>query len=100
MKQVRPWIEYRGRVIKVTTEVVVGTSSACDVQLPSDPYMGGLVRPRHVRFFLEDGELWVEDLASETGTFVNGERVVDRCRLRHGDRVLIGLSIVTVHERR
>jgi len=39
--------------------------------------------------------VFIEDLASTNGTFVNGERV-KRSMLREGDRILIGTSILKV----
>ena len=46
------------------------------------------VSRHHARFFWEDG-LFVEDIGSRNGTFVNGERIA-RSRLTPGDRVALG----------
>jgi pSer/pThr/pTyr-binding forkhead associated (FHA) protein len=48
------------------------------------------VSRRHARFLLQAGSVSVEDLGSLTGTWVNGERIVTRRRLRDGDLVQIG----------
>lgn len=46
---------------------------------------------RHARLFRERGELYVADLGSKNGTFVNGERVGDTPqRLRDGDELGLG----------
>ncbi|MCL5946443.1 MAG: FHA domain-containing protein [Chloroflexi bacterium] len=42
----------------------------------------------HARFFW-DGDLFVEDVGSRNGTFVNGERIV-RSRLTPGDHITLG----------
>lgn len=42
------------------------------------------VSQRHAEFFLRDGRLWVRDLRSTNGTFVNGDRVGER-ELAAGD---------------
>jgi pSer/pThr/pTyr-binding forkhead associated (FHA) protein len=48
------------------------------------------VSRRHARFVRSGGATWVEDLGSLTGTWLNGERIVGRRRLRPGDLVEIG----------
>jgi predicted component of type VI protein secretion system len=48
------------------------------------------VSRRHARFSRQKGDVWVEDLGSLVGTFVNGDRIQGRRRLRPGDIVQIG----------
>jgi len=41
---------------------------------------------QHARFYFEgDGRVWVQDLSSTNGTFVNGARIDRPCRLALGD---------------
>lgn len=47
------------------------------------------VSTHHARLEQQDGGLWVEDLGSRNGTFVNGERV-ERQALRAGDVLQLG----------
>ena len=58
-----------------------------------------LVHPQvsrtHARIILRDGELVIEDLASTTGTFVNGQRVEQK-PLREGDMIRIGPHCMVV----
>jgi hypothetical protein len=42
---------------------------------------------------VQGDQIWIEDLGSTNGTFVNGEKI-KRTRLKEGDRVLIGTSIL------
>ena len=42
------------------------------------------------------GELWIEDLGSTNGTFLNDERLDVPARLRRGDRVKVGSTILEV----
>lgn len=70
-------------------EIVVGRSSDLDMVLIED-----MVSRRHARIECTD-EILIEDLGSTNGTFVNGERI-KRARLKEGDRVLIGTSIIKV----
>jgi hypothetical protein len=44
---------------------------------------------------MQQDQIWIEDLGSTNGTFVNGEKI-KRARLKEGDRVLIGTSILKV----
>jgi hypothetical protein len=44
---------------------------------------------------MQGDQIWIEDLGSTNGTFVNGEKI-KRTRLKEGDRVLIGTSILKV----
>ena len=39
----------------------------------------------HAEIFLEESELWIKDLGSTNGTFVNGRRIQDRVTLTDGD---------------
>jgi predicted component of type VI protein secretion system len=48
------------------------------------------VSRRHARFVQAGGTVWVEDLGSQTGTRVNGERISGKRKLRAGDLVQIG----------
>jgi predicted component of type VI protein secretion system len=48
------------------------------------------VSRRHARFTHVNGTIFVEDLGSLTGTWLNGERIDSRRRVRPGDLVEIG----------
>jgi EAL domain-containing protein (putative c-di-GMP-specific phosphodiesterase class I) len=45
------------------------------------------VSGRHAELMLEDGNLFVRDLGSTNGTFVNGMRISSPCKVKHGDLV-------------
>jgi FHA domain len=64
----------------------IGRSSASDVVLKNDDYASG----RHARLTHHGGLLYVEDLGSTNGTFVNGRKAVGATPLRHGDTVRVG----------
>jgi len=52
---------------------------------------------RHARVFLEpDWQLWVEDLGSTNGTFVNGRRIKRAVKLRLGDELTVGRTTLEV----
>jgi len=71
--------------------LIVGRDAEVDLVL-SD----GIVSRRHARLTTGDDGLWIEDLQSTNGTFVNGVKVSMRRRLVEGDRVLVGTSILKV----
>ena len=71
-------------------DIIVGRSSDLDMVLVED-----MVSRQHARLGLQPDGLWIEDLGSTNGTFVNGEKI-KRARLQAGDRLLIGTSILKV----
>ena len=71
-------------------EIVIGRSSELDMVLVED-----MVSRRHAKISVEDGDIFLEDLGSTNGSFVNGEKI-SRTKLEEGDRILIGTSIIKV----
>src|SRR3974390_968041 len=71
-------------------QILVGRSSDLDMVLVED-----MVSRKHARIAMQGEQIWIEDLGSTNGTFVNGEKI-KRARLKEGDRVLIGTSILKV----
>jgi uncharacterized protein DUF4388/FHA domain-containing protein len=69
-------------------QVIIGRSSDLDMVLVED-----MVSRKHARISMQTDQIWIEDLGSTNGTFVNGEKI-KRARLKEGDRVLIGTSIL------
>jgi len=72
----------------------VGRSSASDIVLKSDDYASG----RHAQLTRHGGLLYVEDLGSTNGTFVNGRKTVGATPLRHGDSVRVGSTTFRYEE--
>ena len=79
--------ELRGeQICPVTTSgAIVGRARECAVQISYD----GQVSRRHCRVVEKNGRFYVEDLGSTCGTWVNGERVVER-RLLGGETLHVG----------
>ena len=66
--------------------VAVGRGGQNEVPLPGDEFASA----EHARFEPRRDGLWVEDVGSTNGTFVNGARVTTPRRLTKGDIVRVG----------
>jgi hypothetical protein len=72
---------------------VLGRDAAADITLP-DP----AISRRHARLYRGSDGVWLEDLGSTNGTYINGDRLTVPYRLRDGDEVQLGNSVATFHE--
>ncbi len=68
---------------------VLGASPKCDVYLFKDE----AIAARHAALHALGMRFDLEDLGSETGTFVNGQRI-SRQSLRNGDRIYLGETVL------
>ena len=75
-------------------ETSVGRSSGSDVVLKSDDYASG----RHAQLTRHGGLIYVEDVGSTNGTFVNGRKTVGATPVRNGDNVRIGSTTFRYEE--
>jgi hypothetical protein len=66
-------------------QFLIGRTSDCQLSL-DDP----LVSRRHAVLTVQHDGVFVEDLGSRNGVFLNGTRVEGRCRVNDGDAVRIG----------
>lgn len=79
-----------GRRVRVTTKpLVIGRSPKCEIQVDQES-----VSRNHCRIRFEGGEFLVRDLGSTNGTYVNDGLVHDDGRLRHGDQLKVGRTIL------
>jgi hypothetical protein len=95
-----PVVQQLGRLVVVTSPALddgdvltldshpltVGRGTNNDVALPSDEYAS----TRHARFEPRRDGVWLEDIGSTNGTYVNGIRVTRERRLTPGDVIRIG----------
>ena len=79
------------RRLERTLPIVVGRSSLADV-----PLLDAEVSRRHARFDSEDGFVYVTDLGSRNGTYLNGQRIAESIEVRLGDTIDIGNVRLTV----
>ena len=66
--------------------VTIGRSGENTIALDGDEFASG----HHARIESQRDGVWILDLGSTNGTFVNGERVEGRQQLHRGDLVQIG----------
>jgi len=68
--------------------MTIGSAADCDLVIKSD-----IVAPRQAELATDEhGAVWIRDLGSRNGTFVNGERLTDKARMiKHAD--VLGFSI-------
>jgi FHA domain len=52
----------------------------------------------HARFESRNGIVYVDDLGSSNGTFLNGQRVSESIEVREGDRIDVGTTRMVVAE--
>ena len=76
----------KGASLEVAVSTVIGRDPASGIRLDGDEYASA----RHARLDPDADRVWVEDLGSTNGTFVNGERVSKRRSLSRGDVVRVG----------
>jgi len=79
---------YRGQTFDLADEITVGRAPGCGVHV-EDAYTSNL----HARVYRRDGAVWVEDLGSTNGTWVNAERIEGPTRLGRGDLVQVGGTV-------
>ncbi len=80
---------------QVRWRVTIGRDPAADVPLPWDAEVS-----RTHALLEQVGRGWtlIDDGLSRNGSFVNGERVIGRRRLRDKDRLVVGATAVTYRE--
>jgi predicted component of type VI protein secretion system len=75
-----------GRSIAIKrSKLLIGRAEECDVRPLSDE-----VSRRHAAVIVGPADVWVEDLGSRNGTFVNGSRIEAKTKLADGDLIRVG----------
>jgi hypothetical protein len=83
-----------GREFTLGDEVTVGRAGGCAVLLADDTFVSQL----HARIFRRDGDLYVEDLGSTNGTYLNQRKVGSATVMHSGDRVQFGRTTLELRE--
>ena len=81
-----PALEEGDEILLDASPITLGRGVTNDVSLPEDEYTS----TRHARVEPRRDGIWVEDIGSTNGTFVNGIRLTRERRLAPGDVLRVG----------
>ena len=79
-----------GRLFEVNGELTIGRAAGCSISIPDDTFVSNM----HARVFERDGDVFIEDLGSTNGTHLNGAPLGAVTKLRKGDRIQAGQTIL------
>ncbi|MHC4605749.1 MAG: FHA domain-containing protein [Planctomycetota bacterium] len=74
-----------GKFIPLRADICIGRHPSNEVSIPDMS-----VSRRHARVEVAGDGVYVHDLGSVNGTFVNGTPVTDKRRVRNGDKIRVG----------
>ena len=80
----------RGASWALADEISVGRADTCTVGIVDDAFVSQL----HARIFRGVDGVWVEDLGSTNGTYLNGRRITAIEPIAKGDRVQVGSTVL------
>jgi hypothetical protein len=83
---------HEGQTFDLDDELTIGRSPGCGVPTPDDIYASTV----HARLYRQKDQLWVEDLGSTNGTYVNSEKISQARRLGKGDVLQAGSTVFEV----
>jgi len=81
--------ELRGRAYELGEEITIGRAAGCQVTI-DDTYASQL----HARVFQRDGKIFVEDIGSTNGTYLNRKKVTGPMVIQRGDQLQIGNTVL------
>jgi len=81
--------EQRGRTFPLGEELSVGRAAGCAITL-DDTYVSQM----HARVFQRDGQVFVEDLRSTNGTYLNRQKVQGPMVMGKGDQLQVGSTVM------
>jgi len=82
--------ERKGATFVVGEEITIGRAPHCTISIPDDTFVSQL----HVRLFRNAERLYVEDLGSTNGSYLNGNRLTSALPFDKGDRLQVGSTVL------
>lgn len=77
---------HEGKLIPIpVAQFLVGRDEGCQLR-PASP----AVSKRHCAILVRSGKIFVRDIGSTNGTFVNDAQITEEVEVKHGDRLKIG----------
>ncbi len=81
--------ELVGQAFELADELTVGRAAGCQVTL-DDTFASQV----HARLYRRDDQLYVEDLGSTNGTWLNREKVTGPLQMQRGDHLQVGNTVL------
>jgi pSer/pThr/pTyr-binding forkhead associated (FHA) protein len=85
--------ELRGLRFPLSNSLTIGRSGDADISIANDSYAS----QQHARIEVRADGVWIVDLGSTNGTYVNGNKVSTDKSLRKGDRVQTGSTVLEMN---
>ena len=81
-------VKFKDRDLELTRKVIIGRDANCQIAYPEDT----LVSRRHAELDVVGSSVYITDLGSTNGTYVNKEPVQKgkKVQLQKGDTIIIG----------
>lgn len=83
--------QFRGWTMPLRHDLVIGRGEDCGLQL-QDPHAS----THHARVTARGDDFFIEDAGSTNGTYVNRHRIAEPTRIRRGDSVQVGQTVMEV----
>lgn len=80
-----------GSIIPIRSDFTIGRKDNNSIVL-TDPHVSG----NHSRIIVRNNGLFIEDLDSTNGTYVNGTRIKSKMKLSNKDQIKIGTAVFKI----
>ncbi|WP_297417697.1 FHA domain-containing protein [Clostridium sp.] len=80
-----------GSIIPIRSDLTIGRKDGNSIVL-SDPHVSG----NHAKIIVWNDSLFIEDLNSTNGTYVNGNKINSKMKLVNKDEIKIGTSVFKI----
>jgi hypothetical protein len=82
--------EHRGSTYTLSNVLNIGRVEDNDIVITDDSFISS----HHARIEVRPEGVWVVDLQSTNGSFVNGQRLASERSVRKGDRIQVGSTVL------
>lgn len=82
--------QHRGRTYTLSNALTIGRLEDNDIIIDDDNFISS----HHARIEIRPEGVWVVDLQSTNGSFVNGQRLTGERSVRKGDRIQVGSTVL------
>ena len=82
--------QHRGRTFTLSSTLTIGRTDDNSIVINDDSFISS----HHARIEIRPDAVWVVDLKSTNGSFVNGQRIAGERSVRKGDRIQVGSTVL------